>query len=340
MEKYNLNNNDFELINKLTKNTNNINILYNELYKREMAGKKDSTEYKILLNEIKYLLKEEDKLYKEADLNVNKAIAWTSYISNITRITKEDDIETITNQNYNGRTIKRMLNKLTTYFMSDHNYISNMISDELKDIFEELDNKEELLKECTILSIQMQKTFEKDLLYTFLEILKEFINDNKLRIYKPNLIEAIYNISFINKDIESFMIINNFNIPDTLYINSQIVADILNVEDELYNELKNNYFIRIISTQINNLLNIKDTEYSDDIKASSSILKQCLLRAGLSFINTTNIENIKHKFYEFTKSPNYLNNYHDNTLSYEIIINCFKNINKDKNKQHILSLKP
>ena len=63
MEKYKLSLDDYKNINNLIKITKKIYLLYQRLYKLNIEDKKDTKEYKNIINQISSLKEEENKLY-------------------------------------------------------------------------------------------------------------------------------------------------------------------------------------------------------------------------------------------------------------------------------------
>ena len=63
MEKYKLSLDDYKNINNLIKITKKIYLLYQRLYKLDIEDKKDTKEYKNIINQISSLKEEENKLY-------------------------------------------------------------------------------------------------------------------------------------------------------------------------------------------------------------------------------------------------------------------------------------
>ena len=134
------------------------------------------------------------------------------------------------------------------------------------------------------------------------------------------------------------MIENNFNIPKDLYINSRFVADLVQMELSLYEFLKVSYGVKICTQQISELLEMQDIDYNDQTKASSSIIRQCFIRAGFMMLNDVAIKDMNIAFEELIKDKKYISEHTNNKISEHLILDSFKYINKDKDKQKILSL--
>lgn len=107
MEKYKLSLDDYKNINSLIKITKKIYSLYQRLYKLDIEDKKDTKEYKDIIEQISILKKEEKKLY---DLDFSKYEEYLSFISNeLSSNVNAKTIENIINLDYNNLHFQRIL---------------------------------------------------------------------------------------------------------------------------------------------------------------------------------------------------------------------------------------
>ena len=174
----------------------------------------------------------------------------------------------------------------------------------------------------------------------FLSLIEDFINQPSLNNLRELLIRAKYKTSFIIPDIEGSLIDSTFNISPTVWINSRIVADAYRLEDEIYRTLKNLFGIEIANEQLNRLLEITDYDYSNKDKNTEAIFRQSFLRAVLSLIGSDVVENIEDDFKKHTSSVEYTLKINPSRISESLVNEAFKQINHDKTKQVVLSLKP
>ena len=134
------------------------------------------------------------------------------------------------------------------------------------------------------------------------------------------------------------MISNNFVIPKTFYANASLAVDLNQIDLSLFCILKNSYGINESTKQISEIIAISDLDYSDIIKTTTSILRQCLIRSSFLLITDEIVSDMNYKFHKFVESKKYLEKYQTNYISKQLVINCFKGVKRDRNKQRVLSL--
>ena len=340
MEKYILNTSDFEFINSLIKTTSSIDTLYRKMCELEVNGEKDTEEYQQLLDYLNISLEVENKLYSDAKLNYSRCVAIVNFILNKKLPDKFlNDVESIMQQDYSNRILRRILNVLVHKILEDHESLKEMLPNEMIELMYQIGmpNPDKIVSHAIYSSIELQKAFEKDSLNGFLNFLQEFIDNNDYKFYKKDLICTKYNTAFINKSVESEMISNKFEIPATFYINSRFVADITQTDLELYNLLKNLYGTKESTKQISEIIELGDMDYGDSKKAITSILRQCFMRANFLLMSDEAISDVNYEFHEFIEDKKYLERHPQDRISEQLIINCFKSIKKDKNKPCVLS---
>lgn len=340
MKNFNLDTTDLEQIEAILRNNKNIDRLYTKLCNLDIEDKKNTEEYTKLLEYISIVIEVEDKLYKEANLTIEKALSWAKFLFAIKRKNSFTIREDILRQEYDNRIISRILNNLFNIITKDHNILLNLPINELTNIMtmlgikvSKIDKKNAICKCITIKNI-----IENDIYYTFLSFMQRNIEDPKQKMFRENLITAKYNTSFINKEIESYLLTNNFNISTNTYISSDIVSELLLINKELYKRIKDTIGQSIVGNQIYELLEISDVEYSDITKASSSILRQNLMKAAFIFISDEKISDVNYEFHEYIEDKEYQTIHPSHTISENLIKNSFKDIKKNKSKTQILSL--
>ena len=339
MEKISLDKNDIELINKIIKVTTTINNIYNQLFNLENHNKENNDQYRKAINNLKIASLVEDDLYERLNLNYEKIIAIDEYLFSDFNEELLDDLENIANQNYNNRILHRIKNILFNKFLTDYKTINpNEVIKQMEDcnyknpskVFDYINN-----------SI-VDKIIKKDILNAYLVFLQEYINkDNQLhknQVFKTYLLNSKYNVIFINKDIEKEMIDSNFNIDEFIYIGSKFIADVLESSINMYEATKNNLAEEICMTQFANLLKIEDQDYKNIQNEITSIISTSLIRAALLLMDDTNITNVNYNFLELIESEEDLEEKINNTISQQIIENCFKKNKNDINKVFTLSL--
>ena len=341
MKKYELTQTDYEQMNSLIKIMSLIDDLYLKLYDLEISDQKNTAQYKKIVDYLNALVEKENKKYKEYNLTQARSLAWIDYlITNKIPTTSKFNIETIIQQDYSNRIIKRILNRL----------ISNVDSCELedKDLFydvkkelesEGLNLPNELITHSITSSVRIKNSLECDIFNLYLSFLGESINNDKLKSIKKQLINSKYNFSFINKNIEISMIPNKFEIDTTLYISSKVIAELQYISPSLYTFLKDSYGIKILLEQIIELLKIEDIDYNNPKKIITSILRQNLIKSILLTLSDETIKDVKREYKNIIEKDFYTLSPLSNDMSKGLVNYCFESVKKEKNKLNVLSLK-
>ena len=339
MKDYKLVNQDYKWLERIIKTTISIEALYKKLFDFETKKQKDTAEYNQTMEYLNIAIEVEDKLYEEADLDYYKCKALVDHIVG-DRLPENflNDTESIVQQDYNNRVLRRILNILVYRSISNFDSIRGILPDEIVEILEQsgIPNAGELVTKIIYNSIELQKAFEKDIFNVFLIFLQDYINNQSYSNFKEYLIRSKYYIAFINKYVEINMRSNKFEMPETFYANAKFVADSNKVDFYL---LKNIYGIYEATKQIIEIMEISDLDYSDITKATTSILRQCLMRTSFLLMNDEVISNINFEFHEYIEDKKYLDRHQHDHISKQLVINCFRGIKKDRNKPGVLSLR-
>lgn len=320
-----------------------INEIYGKLYELECKEKKDSTEYANLINTLKQLISSESKLYSEKELPSDLCKAYIALTLQVkTPRVFPGNLESISSLNDESICARRMLSKLQKRLINDDGAMIQMMPNDLLEMLNSLgvDDANKLLKQGVLCSTKVQQALEKDTYALFLTLIEDFINQPSLNNLKQTLMRAKYKTAFIIPDIEGSLIDSRFSISPTVWINSRIVADAYRLGDEIYRTLKNLFGIEIANEQLNRLLEITDYDYSNPDRNVEAIFRQSFLRAVLSLIGTDVVENIEDDFKKHTSSVEYTSKITPSRISESLVNEAFKQINHDKSKQIVLSLKP
>lgn len=322
MNEYNLIYQDLEQIESLLKNNTNIDKLYTKLYTFELEGKKDTEEYKKHLEYLSMFLEFEEKIYKDANFSIKKALSWIVFL----------------NQKSNNKIVARILYNLFSFITNNYNELLTLSNDEIQNITKLISitasgpNKETICK-CIIL----KETIEKNLYLTFLNFLEENIEANTNKELRENLILGKYNTLFTNPKIEKIALSNNFNISTTPHIINEIPKQILPINIDLYKSIKDLISSTIANGEIHELLEIHDNEYTDISKVTIATFRQCMLRSSFQIMSDEKISDLNIDFHEYTETEEYQNTHQNDHISYNLIIHNFNKIKKDKTKRKILS---
>jgi len=332
---YNLNEEELLKIKSLIKNNIKIYKLYQILYKLELEDKKNTKEYLKYIDYFNKYIEIENKLYNELDINSLLDVA--KFIYNYTFRYTQDSKEAILKQEYEISVLFRILNTII-FKIIKHTIINNLSKDEITNLLTILNIKS---IESTSISnqIMLNNQIETDTLYCFISFLENYITDPKFSLQKEKLISALYNTIFINKDIECYAVSTYFTFPKTPSISSKVYVDLLNINTNTYNTIKNNYSQKLANTQIYELLEIEDIDYNDKDKVSTSILRQCMLKAAFLIMNDETINNVNYDFHEYLDDKEYEDVHPYSKISESIISHLFKNIKIDKSKARTISLR-
>lgn len=165
------------------------------------------------------------------------------------------------------------------------------------------------------------------------------ISDPKQKIFHKYLITSKYEALFLNKDIESYTLTNNFNLPNNPYAISNLIKEVLNIEPNLYSFIKNSLCNKIASNEIYEMLEISDFDYSNIDTASVAVIRGCMIKSCLVYMNDKQINELNNMFHDYIEDKEYDLIHPNSKVSESIIINCFKNVKRDKTKIRILSSK-
>lgn len=328
MNNFNITKKDLEQIEAILRNNKNIQRLYDKLSELEVQRKKNTKEFKDLLNYISIVIEVEDKLYNEANLTPEKTLSWIKFLK---RIKDKDNI-----------IIRRILNNLFQKLTNNYNILINLPNKELSNVLKicginltDQNSKKEEVCKC----ILIKESIQKDSYHIFISFLQEETNNPKQKKFNEHLIKSKYEAIFQNKDIELFTLKNNFDLPNNPYIFSPIIKDIYNINPKLYTNIKDIIGSKIVSTQIYKILEIKDEEYNNINIVASQIIRQCMIKSYLTLMSDTKISDVNYELHELIEDKDYEELYPNHNISENIIINLFKSIKKDKEKIKILSIK-
>lgn len=328
MNNYNIEKKDLEQIEALLRNNKNIERLYNKLYTLELEGKKNTEEYTKLLDYLSIVIEVEDNIYKKANLSLEKTLSWLKFLKQI--------------KNPNNTIVMRINNHLFSSILHNYNNIINISNIEIPNLLLMSGIKlisKDIDKENICKCIIIKETIQKDILYIFTSYLQNVIEDPRQQIFKENILKTKYQIIFLYKDIETFAIKNNLNLPTNPFIAVNLVQEILHIDPNLVKETKESLCSKIALNEIYELLEINDSDYSDIYKSSQAIKRENMIKAVLNLISDEKISDINYTFHEYIEDKEYTLVHPNSNVSENIIINSFKNIKKNKIKIQVLSSK-
>ena len=203
-----LNNNEKKVLNKLYNITKSIKDLYFKLITLELNGKKNSEEYKKILDYLSMTRELEEKHMYEID-DCNKYLSY--FEKNMYGV---NEMNAITEGNYLYLKEFRIIGKLLIY--RDEN------------------NKNEAILNEAIL---------KDVILMFIKNLDKCIKKTTNNFLKEKLIYTIYSLIYSNKNIETDLLYYNFNFELNNISKSNYIAYLLNIDNKKYNKKFMSYIL-------------------------------------------------------------------------------------------------
>lgn len=328
---------DKKLLDELIKISQSIYSCYEKLINLELNNKKSSDEYRKILDYITLALETEKEKYQSLNLDVNKCLLYKEYLcsdemhedyyySNDFAITEQDEDYKII--------IRRVIINILDYITAnDLSVFPSQVFSLLENFG--INNAEQILTNKYNTSVAIIQSFDKEIFFNFILMINKLFGKEKLLIYKENLLKVKYNTIFLNKDIESEMLIQNFNMNNQIF-DSDIIKKYYNINDYYYNNSKENYILEVVKTYIDDILNTPNDEY---INSNLSLgLKYIYLNSLLYLVD--DYENILTLILYFRDMVDYPGFYENRQRYSKSIINISKLFSsiKLKRKNESLSL--
>lgn len=334
MKDYELNTSDYNNINKLIELSEELSLIYQNLYKLEIIGEKDTNVYNDNIKKIQELKRKEEKLY---NLNFNMYQKYLFFIiDNFSGKSDTNTVNNIINLNYENLPIQRIIINIFNKIIESKEIISVLDSEDIN-IINNL-NKEIDMTSLINHGIKMQNSIKDDVLTTFIYILEEEINKKSNLYLKDKLIKVKYHTAFINKNIEKELLKNNFELPE-LYLTSKLVSDMYKIDEKLYYGLLKKYSFDIVIEEIKELLKLRSLDFLNDNTNITAITRGIFIRAGLINLNDIEILALNEIFHDLIEKKEYLILHSEDHMSEDIIISSFKEVKSDREKPKKLSLK-
>lgn len=279
----------------------------------ELDDNKDSDEYKKNLDYLTIALDIEKKLYETID-NRTMIELVTLLLNDKLSSNFCGNVDSIINENYNNKIIRRVLNKLNegidynndTYFNVD-----DQVENFNENIFMPIPDlpKENNSISPSILVAEFESIIYQCILDIIIEQEKHDIND---------FIKSKYNMTFINNFLETLLVNNNFNIPENeTYINNNEKEYTFDIVEHI-NEKKKNYYTDIAYNYLLELNNFSDDDYRDKIKYNKTVILLNLINYIMQELDENEINDLKLKYKYNIKYKD------DNNISKDCINALFK----------------
>ena len=279
-----------------------INMIYIELRKLEMTDNRNSDMFTNLVNLLKKdLLKEKKfiaKILSQSELDLDDI-----YLM----------LDECTDRPFSIRFEDYITNKLDI----NVSLVEGINQDIIKDI-----KYSKLYDACS-----------SNIFLLYLSFLQEYADSDSFNYLKDKLLNYKYYNSFINHSIENILIDSSFNVDRVNYVNLDVIADMLKLDDS--REVIIECCLDTIRTTIRQILSITDTDYKNDDKKVISLNNQSMLRAGLIIISDNDYNNFKDSIFgEYESLCN-----DNNKISAEVIKTIFADRTNNKRRIRKISLR-
>lgn len=237
-----LNNNEKNVLNKLYNITNSIKDLYFKLITLELNGKKNSEDYKKILDYLSMTRELEEKHMYEID-DCNKYLSY--FEKNMYGV---NEMNAITEGNY--------------LYLKEFRIIGNLL------IYRDENNKNETILNEAIL---------KDIMLMFIKNLDMCIKKTTNKFLKEKLIYTIYSLIYSNKNIETDLLYYNFNFELDNISKSNYIAYLLNIDNKKYNKKFMSYILNFTNNAMKYIT--KNTYNFDEENQIILFLKENIIKS-------------------------------------------------------------
>jgi len=237
--------------------------------------------------------------------------------------------------------------KLIEDMVKKYNYNYDLVMDLILNNSDIDDNVKKRLHDCIIMykfdkGIR-DKTYEyklnklysscfKNMYLLYFSNLQEFIDNEIDYNRKIGLLDLKYYDSYFNCDMESILILYNFNVPAVSYVDIDIAGQIANLSNGMDDVIA--IYLDIILGFVFDILDIKDRDYCDNNGLVCLIKNQCMFRACLSLISEEHYMMISDEIKKIINSK--MNDENKNSV---MLVNSIINMrNKDRERVRRLSL--
>ena len=329
---YNLKKEDYEDINSLIMISSQIKDLYDELYKLELDGKKETVEYSKVIEKLKSSLFVETNIYDRIGNSYEKSIQILMYLEQDNSKLKElEEIIPIFSSNL---IISRIKSRIIRNAILKS---ANIIPDEAKLFLSINGVSSKEIMESFSSSINIKESITLDLMNCLLAIIeKETISDKKIN---NGLKETKYIVSYLYQKVEKSLLENGFEIEKNPYIETILVGQINHWPNEIISKIKNLYGLEYYSQVLKSMLLYDDEDLKDDRIMIKMIINQTFLRTVFLLLDDETIMDLNSSFYDLIDDDKLQNVFENRQKIIEMIINAYRKVKKDKSIPKVISLK-
>lgn len=246
----------FDLLNRIIEASQNIYILKEQMRKSD----KNSQDYYLLLKQYEAMLKVEDNVYEEFNGNERLILDIINYLKQRYDVKsfefKLDYFSKLENNIIYKRIINKLDESIIEYWFDNIINQKNDYEDE-EEFFEEYEEEEEEGYDCeeeydSDIDDIIDSYFVKDFVLLLLSSLEQLKKENSNNLDYINKLQS--DLIFAFGSISNERDLEDSSNISLVYLNSKLIADILEVDDTRYNILKNSLVKFIISENDNDAL--------------------------------------------------------------------------------------
>lgn len=336
-EKYQLTSVDLDMIKQSLMDASLSRQLYDRLYKLETQGQKDSMEFNKTTDYLNLVSDLELNSYKNEKKSSNRCAAVINYLNNENLFNSPDSsIDMLLSQwkSKFDKTKIRVLNCFTKRYLNTIDGIRNQIPSSFIEVldYHGISNAEEVIINSYRQGEIIRHFLKLDLLHIFNIFLEDAIYNDDFVSFKNDLIKVKYDLAYLDSDIEREMIDNKFNVLRVMIPHSSIPEDLLNIDDETYQYVRNINLYNEAVLQLIELLSIKNKKHANKEVAIICILRRTYLRALLSLLDDKYLGYIKKSYYTQMRDSEYMKDNEQYKISESMINEIFDTLDKNKKK--------
>ena len=313
-----------EKIDEIYRIANSIETLYRKLYKMEINGEKDSLEYQKTMDYLKIAKEVENDYYNNNFIGFDECSYYYDLIIEETDNKLEKDIDSIIVMRHDDEVVRRIVSKIRNKMVKSFDVIPiNKLKKQTK--YDDI-----LASEVKLTNIfRSLDLCQYDTLSTFLIFLQLFILKTKNDNFIQKLIKTKYYISFINSEVESSLINNNFEISPFSIHNADFLACLNAIPYKDYYNTKDEYIFKEAYRQLFKLNAVKDLDYKIESKGLTAILRLCFLKSFLLQMKFKDLVETERDFRKIINGETNMKAFKNNDISKELLLRMFDDLDKD-----------
>ena len=318
----------YDFVSEIIRVTKSIRHIYQELYKLDLNGNRDSSEYQKYLEYLRISREAEKDLYNECPDVPECSRLLDVYLETKSDDSSSDRMEIFTSDE--NALIKRRIQAFLFSMTDTTQDLKKMLTDlsSLTGFSLPVDTITEKISK----SINVQESMLLDFKNTFLYFVREELKDNLMR--KDESLRLAYDLIFSDICLEGRTLSNDFRLPEHIILSVDFIMESLGMNDEEFSDLKDKNISTIVLNGISNLVSIKDEDYGNESLLTRALLLVCVIRAGLMFLSEDMINCITEGFEEYKRTHFYHSVYPTYRTSESLIDNAIE-LHKKEQKEHL-----